>query len=90
MDYTIPLSGCNCPICQTYSLPLPFETEPAAETVYTHVLLDFNDQAGYPWEWSAQLHTAESVLDAIALRKGGPERYQVFELGECILDVSGE
>ena len=70
------------------SAPAPQPFEPQAEPVYTHVLMDYC-QDGTSDSY-CELHTATSLVEAIALRKDQAERYQVFELGDCILDVSGE
>jgi hypothetical protein len=91
---SIPVQGCNCPFCErarANAKPalFPFESEPAkaaSEPQYTHVLLDYDSDG--PLEGYAELHTAASLLEAIESRKDCPERYQVFKLGELILDVS--
>ncbi len=69
--------------------PLPFQPEPQAETVYTHVLLDYNSD-GTAEPFMSELHTPESLLEAIASRYDDGCRYRVFELGRSILDVAGE
>ncbi len=69
--------------------PLPFQPEPLPEPVYTHVLLDFNsDGAAEPF--MAELHTAESLLEAVEVRYDDGCRYQVYKLGALIIDVAGE
>jgi hypothetical protein len=69
--------------------PIPFEPEPAApEPVYTHVLLDYDEDT--PLSDIVELHTAESLVEAIASRKDGSSRFVVYQLGESILDVAGE
>lgn len=72
--------------------PVPFEPEaaeaaPAPDPAYTHVLVDY-DEAGDLDLTYAELHTAESLVEAIALRKDQDEGFKVFLLGESILDVS--
>lgn len=69
----------------TFTPEQPAEPEPA----YTHVLLDY-DEAGQPHSALVELHTAESLLEAIAYRYDDGGHYKVFELGPAILHVTGE
>jgi hypothetical protein len=64
----------------------PEPTQP--EPVYTHALLDY-DEDGIPMGSYAELHTTESLVAAIALRADDDQRFKVFELGQQILDVRG-
>jgi hypothetical protein len=64
----------------------PFEPEPPADPFYTHVLLDF-DADGNPMPGYAELHTAESLIDAMVARNDQDERYSVFELGQLSFTV---
>jgi hypothetical protein len=69
---------------------LPFEPEPEseAELVYTHVLMDYAQDGSS--DSYCELHTVQSLVEAIALRSDRDERFQVFELGRSILDVNPE
>lgn len=65
---------------------VPFEPEQPPAPAYKFVLLDYED--GGAQDWCAELHTSESLIDALILRKDQTNRYRVFELGDCFLDVS--
>lgn len=72
---------------------LPFDEPAKAEQkapdlVYTHVLVDY-DEYGSILSGCAELHTPASLIEAIAYRKDDNDRFQVFALGESILDVEG-
>lgn len=84
--FNFDLSGFN-KAARSFKLPtVPFEPEPQPEPVYTHVLVDYDEDG--PIEYGAELHTAESLIGAIKNRKDQDCRYQVFELGESILDCT--
>jgi hypothetical protein len=62
------------------------QPEPQPEPVYTHVLVDY-DEGGMMLSAYAELHTVESLVEAIKMRNDQAEDFQVFELGESILHV---
>ena len=83
----------SCIFCKTY---VPFdpasgddgpEEEPEVEPVYTHVLVP-NYEFGDPMTDGAELHTAESLLEA--LEREHANGYRVYKLGALIIDLAYE
>jgi hypothetical protein len=65
---------------------VPFEPEPLAEPVYTHVLLPYYE-LGEPIAGGAELHTAESLIEAMSLEQSKGYGFKVYKLSECIFSI---
>lgn len=96
MDYSKPIGEpfCNCPSCQRIReqqvpgfVPFTFSAEPAKpEPVYTHVLLPYYE-FGEPVTDGAELHTAESLIEAMSTEQANGYGFKVYKLGECIFTI---
>lgn len=84
--------GCNCLSCRRLreqQVPgyVPFSPEPAQpEPAYTHVLLPYYE-FGEPITDGAELHTAESLIEAMADEQAKGYGFKVYKLSECIFTL---
>jgi hypothetical protein len=65
---------------------LPYPPEPEPEPVYTSVLVP-NYEFGDPMIDGAELHTAESLLEALEHEMTNGYGFKLYKLGPCILTV---